>query len=278
MKEKVIKKVLNEKKTITSIFLVVPSICLLAIGTFFVMMIFDSTFSDKIKEVKEVFILFGSIGVLGLAITFYLMKFTNKLNAIKIPKEELETLYDQYIDDKIINNIESMAKQVKIGYEQSKKSILYSIIGAIIVIAITGRIIFIEGINEFVGYLIGTVCVVSIFFLFAKIEIALKSIERLVDEFKEKQIIEIFSSKITNRNKEVINENKNKDIKRKNPILFWFIESILLIWCLAAFNKETLSLIETDGVYGFVAIIVIFGLPAFFFIRNIYKRYFKESK
>ena len=278
MKEKVIKKVLNEKKTITSIFLIVPSICLLAIGTFFIQMMFDTSFSDAIKQVEEVFISFGIIGVFGLGFTLYLMKFTNKLNVVKIPKEELEILYDQYIDDKVINNIESMAKQVKLGYEQSKKSVLYSIIGAIIVIAITGRIIFIEGINAFVGYLIGIVCMVSIIFLFAKIEIALKSIDRLVDEFREKQIIEIFSSKITNRNKEIIKENKNKEVKRKNPVVFWLIEIFLLIWCLAAFNKETLSLIETDGVYGFIAIIIIFGLPAFFFIRNIYKRYFTESK
>ena len=278
MKDKIIKKVLNEKKTITSIFLIVPAICLLTIATFFIIMMFDKTFGQNIREVTEVFTIFGGIGVFGLALTFYLMKFTNKLNAIKIPKDELEKLYDEHIDDKIIGNVENTCEQVKSDYEDIKKNGLYRTIITIIIIAITGSIIFIEGINAFVGYLVGIICIVSIFNLISTLEIVLKSTDKLVEEFRENQILEIFSSKISNRNKEIIKEKKKAKTKRKNPVLFWGIEIILLLWCLAAFNGDVLSLVEEEGIYGIIALVIIFGLPAFFFVRNIYTRYVKQTK
>lgn len=277
MKDRVIKKVLNEKRPVVGIFLAVSSICLLVIPVFSILMMTDATFKENIDVIKETFLFFGCIGMFGLGITIYLMKFTNKLNVIKITKEELEMLYDQYIDDKRIKYIETQSLSARKQYERVKKS-SHAIIIPIIVILISIFIAFIFNWSEFIIWVFAISVMVSLIYLFYSIEIALKPIEKLIEEFKEKYIIDFFSSKIANRNKEIIKENKNKEVKRKNPILFWLIEIFLLIWCLAAFNKETLSLIETDGVYGFIAIIIIFGLPAFFFIRNIYKRYFKESK
>lgn len=274
MKEKVIKKILNKKKPITSIFLIVTSFCLLVLGTFFLLMMFNTNFSNSIAEIKGVFISFVVIGLVGLIFTLYLMKFTNKLNIMKISKDELEILYDKYIDDNIINELENKSKLLKLEYQESKKTSCISLIITIVIIIITGGLIFVEGINESVRFLLEMVCIVSTFFLIAKIEIAFKSVENLVNKDKENMIIEKFLSHVDARNKQIIKENKSKNLKKKNSISFWFVEIFLLMLCLASLNEEVLSLIKTEGIYGIIAIVIIIGVPAFFFVRNIYKRYF----
>jgi len=285
MKEKVIKKILSEKKPVASIFLVVSSICLLVIPIFSIIMMTDSTFYENIDVIKEIFLLFGFIGCAGLGITFYLMKYTNKLNVVKIPKEELEILYDKCINEEAIKELEEISKQVEVDYEQAKKNSFINISISIIISALTAYLIFKFELLNFGGYLLGTICVVSIGAMLNQIEVSLKSMERLIEEFKEKAIIEALQNEIYDKNKQAIKEskqiekeNKEKEIKRKNPILFWLIESILLIWCLAAFSSDVLSMIQTDGLYGFIGIVITFGIPAFFFVRNIYVRYFKKDK
>lgn len=287
MREKSINVFFSKKKSISYILLC-TAISLVVIAAWTI--IGATTWSINISDRDLLYKLmstFGIIGILGSSIILYFMKNTNKLNVIKMSKEELEKVYDELIDHKIIKRIQENAEEYEKEIEMSKKKTYNAIVLIIInFISVYGTILFSIRKESSIGF--GFSYLVFLFTagaLWVKLREIFKTTEKLVEEFKVKSTTDILWPEVYNRNKEYIKElkikereDKDQKIARKNPILFWLIESILLIWCLAAFNSDILAMIQSDEIYGIIGIVVTFGIPAFFFIRNIYVRYFKQSK
>ena len=97
MKEKIIKKVLNKKKPLATIFALVPPLAMLLLIIYSSILILNNSSinANNIATFKQIMWIFSAISICWLIIAIYLIKFTNKLNVIKISKEDLEKLYDE---------------------------------------------------------------------------------------------------------------------------------------------------------------------------------------